>query len=100
MASYSFAHRLSTKAFTATDLTLTVQSGNPIYVYGIELFNPTGGALVFTVKNGAGTTLWVWNVATLGHDAVECPFLADAGLQITCSATGGYAVVMHTNEGL
>ena len=100
MASYSFAHRLSTKALVTGDLTLTVQSGNPVYIYGIHITNPTGGAAVFTIKNGAGTTLFVLDVATLGHESIECPFLADAGLQITSSVTGTYAVVMHTNEGL
>lgn len=100
MATYSFAHRLSTKNLVTGDLTLTVQSGNPVYIYGIHLFNPSGSAVVFTVANGAGTTLWTVDVATLGHESIEVPFLADAGLKITSSATGTYAVVMHTNEGM
>jgi len=100
MASYSFAHRLTTHSFVAGDLTATVASGLTVYVYGIHIFNNSGGALTYTVKNGAGTTLFVINVATLGHESIECPFLADGGLQITASGATGYAVVMHNNPGL
>lgn len=100
MASYSFAHRLSAHSFTTGNLTATIAGGAPVYVYGLHIFNNSGGALTYTVKNGAGTTLWVINVATLGHESIECPFLADAGLTITASGATGYAVVMHTNPGL
>jgi len=100
MASYSFAHRLSTHSFAAGDLTQTVAAGQTVYIYGLHIFNNSGGALTYTVKNAAGTTLFVVDVATLGHEAIECPFLADGGLTITASGAGGYGVVMHTNPGL
>ena len=100
MATYTFAPVITSHSFTTGNLTATVASGNPVDVYGIHIFNNSGGALTYTVKDGDGNTIWVFNVATLGHESVECPFKAGNGLQITASGATGYVVVFHTNPGL
>ena len=94
-----FAARTTGKKFAQGDLTLTVDSGKPIKIHGIEFNNRSGAARVFTINNGAGVFIGELNLATVTHDEWSTPFLADKGLQIVCSGADGSVVIFHSNPG-
>jgi len=81
----------------AASVTTTIESGENIRIYG---FLVSGGAGTVTFANAAGTTLFT---VVLDADATsafssEIPWLADAGLQVTCPA-GITAVIFHGHGG-
>ena len=96
----SFAPRITTQSLVTGALTLTVAGGNSINVRGILLSSGTATNPVFTIANGAGTTLYTVVVATNTSFEITTPTLYDAGLQITSSATGAYAAVFHMSAGI
>ena len=99
MAIRTHAAVITSSLFPAGSLTLTVASGEPIQVNGIEFMNDSGGALVVTVNNGAGTKICAFDIADAATVEWAVPFLADAGLQIVSSGAGLNAVVFHNNPG-
>jgi hypothetical protein len=93
------ASRLTTKAFGVGDQTLTIAAGAPLQVCGI-CFTSRAAATIWTVKNGAGDTLFT--VAVTAADtsySLEVPWLADAGIQITSDKTDGSVAVFHNSPG-
>jgi hypothetical protein len=93
------ASRITASAFPVGSLTLTVASGAPIQVFGIEFTNTSGGALVITINDGAGTKITDIDIADAGHFEWSVPALWDKGIQIVASGAGLGAVVFHGNPG-
>ena len=94
-----FASRITSSVFGVGDLTLTVASGEPVQVCGIEFLNDSGGALVVTVNNGAGTKICAFDIADAAVIEWSVPALWDAGIQIVASGAGLNAVVFHNSPG-
>lgn len=94
-----FASRLSTKAFASGDQTLTVAGGQPVQIIDI-CFTSRAAATIWTLKNGAGITLFT--VAVTAADTTYClgaRWLADAGLTITSNKEDGSVAVFHNSPG-
>jgi hypothetical protein len=93
------ATRHSSKVFSTGDLTLTVEGGAPVTVYGIWLNNSAGSTQVFTIKNGAGVTIHAVEVKDETVVELSTQWKADKGLAISgialCSVT-----VFHSGAGL
>ena len=99
MAGHNVATRITSSVFGAGDLTLTVSNGEPITVYGVEFLNDSGGALVVTINNGAGTKVCAFDIADAATVEWSVPALWDAGFQIVASGAGLNAVVFHNSSG-
>jgi hypothetical protein len=85
--------------YTQNDLTAarTVAAGS-IHVYGFLLSNNTGGEVVVTLADAAGTAIMILVVADNSVFQMEIPFLADGG--VTISEAGDAAVeftMFHSN---
>ena len=95
----NFASRNSHKVFTATGSggALTVASGEPVQVVGIEFTAVT--AAIFTVTDGSDTTLFLVAVAAgTSHNLQSC-WHADAGIKVQNNQTDGSVVVFHNSPG-
>jgi hypothetical protein len=93
------ASRHTSKTFGAGDLTLTIAAGAPVTVFGIWLSNPDDAAEhLFTIKDGAGTTIHPIEVAPDTIVELSVQWLADAGIQIT-GVSGDSVTVFHNSPG-
>ena len=93
------ASRITSSAFPAGSLTLTVANGEPIRVHGMLFTNTSSGPLVVTINNGAGTKITDFDIADTVVIELSVPALWDAGLQIVSSGAGLGAVIFHDSPG-
>ena len=95
---HSIAARYSSLAFVTGDLTLTVESNEPVSVYGIVLSNQAGATAAFTIQDGAGTTIQVVELEDGTTVSLETCWKAHTGLRIVgIDATS--ATVFHGSPG-
>lgn len=98
MGMSNIAGKYSSQAFAAGALTLTVESNEPVTVFGILLSNQSGGVAAFTIADGAGTTIQVVELADGTTTSVEVCWKAHTGLRITGVANTS-ATVFHSSPG-
>ena len=79
---------------------LTVASGAPVTVVGIDLFNGHASLpALFTFADADGTTFATYRLASKDKINIEIPFIAHNGIQITAILGGATMTVYHTSPG-
>lgn len=75
-----------------------IESGEPIYVWGIMVSNTTAGIVTIEEAN-TSTVIMRFDVNTADKiQVMDIPFMADKGLQVTTPASC-VVTVFHSNAG-